>query len=140
MFLNDDLLTERYYAEIASHIENLSNSTERWSDKYKDYYDMVNHKIQDAYTQAAMRNVEFMLERNRDLHKVKKHKFFIKLKKFFFENRLIDAYNRRELIENLRLKSLPQIPINFSQNIHDSMYTKLDKIKSVKSNLNFNIL
>lgn len=133
MFLNDDVLTERYYSEIAGLIDKLSSSTERWSDKYKDYYDMVNHKIQDAYVQAVMKNLEFMKERNTDLHKIKKHRFLIKLKKFFFENRLIDNYVRREIIENLRIDALPNVPLNFSQDIYDNRYSSYDKLKSIKS-------
>lgn len=92
MFVNDDVLTDRYYAEIASLIDKLSDSTEAWSEQYKDYYDMVNHKIQDAYAQAVMTNLEIMNDRNADLHKVTKHRFLIKLKKFLFEHRLIDPY------------------------------------------------
>lgn len=76
-----------------------------------------------------MRNIELMLDKNKDLHKVKKKRFLLKLKKFFFENRLIDTPTRREFIHNLRLNNLPNVPLTFSDDIHDNIYDSFNKIK-----------
>ena len=49
-----------------------------------------------------------MKDRNRDLHKLKKREFFLKMKKHFFENRLLRNVQAYNFIENLRIKNLKE--------------------------------
>lgn len=126
-FVNDDKFTERYYADVAKLIENLSEGKEAWRETHKDYYELVNDLVYKCFVDALMKNIELMLEKNRDLHKIKKKRFFLKLKKFFFEKRLIDSEKRRDLIENLRLGSLPKVLTTFSDDINDNIYESYEK-------------
>jgi hypothetical protein len=115
--LKDDKMSENYYSEVAEHIETLSNENQKWSEKHKDYYELVNDLIYKCYVDAFMKNIEMMLEKNRDIHKVKKKRFFQKLKRFFFENRLLTNENKKNLIDGLRASNLPKVPLILSNDI-----------------------
>ena len=75
-----------------------------------------------------------MKDRNRDLHKLKKREFFLKMKKYFFENRLLRNVEAYHFIENLRIKNLKEesnlsniIDINDPSNgLKDTIYHPLN--------------
>jgi hypothetical protein len=75
-----------------------------------------------------MSNVEMMLDANKDLHKIKKNRYLLKLKKFFFENRLIDDERRKAMVESIRLGNMPQVPVSFSGDIYDNIYDSFNKL------------
>lgn len=118
----DDKVSENYYAEIAQHIENLSNENQKWSETHKDYYELVNDLIYRCYVDALMKNIEMMIEKNRDIHKVKKKRFFQRLKRFFFENRLLTNAKKKGLIDGLRAKNFPSVPLTFSDDIFKNIF------------------
>lgn len=133
IFFNDDKLSERYYTQVAEHIELLSSEGERWSDTHTDYYSLVNDLTQKCFADAFMKNIEVMTEKSKDVHKIKKKRFLLRLKKFFFENRLLDTQDRRDFIERLRAENLPRVPLSFSDNIYDNIYDAYDKHGPLKS-------
>jgi len=79
-----------------------------------------------------MKNIDMMIEKNKEVHKVKKKRFFLKLKKFFFENRILKSVNHENMIESMRLASYPNVPLTFSDDYFDNIYESYLK-KDIKS-------
>lgn len=99
-FLNDEKVSEAYYADVAGYIEQLSQGKDTWNTEAKDYYELVNNLVQKCFSNSLMKNIEMMLEKNQDLQsKVKRKRFFLKLKKFFFERRLLINESEDDFIE-----------------------------------------
>lgn len=129
-FVNDDKVSERFYVGIAEQIGKLESGEAAWSDTHKDYYSLVNDLVHKCYVDALMKNIQFLLDKNKDVHKVKKKRFFLKLKKFFFENRLLDSPSRKGLIQGLRGRCLPEVPTTLdADDIYSNIYDSFRKIK-----------
>lgn len=129
IFLNDETLTDRYYKEVAEHIESLGKGEQHWSLEHKDYYDLVNAKIDKAFQNAFLKNLKLMKDRNKDLHKLKKREFFLKMKKFFFENRLLKNKPMHNFITQLRFEELKK------QSVYSDFFSRIDQNNSLDETL-----
>lgn len=127
-FLNDERISERFYADVATKIEQLS-SGDQWDQEHTDYYSLVNDLVQRSFENALKKNVDMMLEKNQDMHKKFKHRrFLLKLKKFFFENRLLNNPVQQNHIKAQRRQNLPNVPLTFSEDINDNIYSSFKKL------------
>jgi superfamily I DNA and RNA helicase len=106
--MHDEKLREGYYAKIQSEIEKF--------DKDENFfYDTVNKNVNDTFFEAFMSRLQDVYKKSEEAHSIDKRRMFLRLKKWYFRERILQYGTERLDQIDKQIESMPWKQIHLSE-------------------------
>ena len=98
--MTDEKLRQRYFEQIQNYVEALDKSDDA-------FYSQVNKNIQDVFQQAFFTRLDTIHRKSQDAHRLEKRRMLIRLKKFYFKQRILQYNEERYQLSQKQASAMP---------------------------------